>query len=352
MHGFTDEKVTFSCAVSIGTFVYRSNRATTAPMNRAIALVAITACSSGGNDAPDASTHDASHIDSPQFHDAPTNIDAPHTAANTTVFTIVFENHDYAEIVGSSNAPYINSLIASGGLATHYADTGHPSLPNYLNMISGDNQYIGLFDVGPNFIWFPAANPNLGTQLETANIKWRSYQESMGTPCLLTDNGNFATKHDPFLYFTDQQMGASGLCANTNVDFSAFASDLATNTYRYMWITPNLIDDGHDPATDPVAGLAQSDHWLSTVVPTILASDAYKAGGVLFITWDESEGRNGDDPDKIPMIVVSMRVKTPGMTSATAYTHSSYLATVEDMLGLPRLATVTSEPNLLGFLNT
>ena len=38
------------------------------------------------------------------------------------------------------------------------------------------------------------------------------------------------------------------------------------------------------------------------------------------------------------------------MTSATAFTHSSYTATVEDLLGLPRLATVTSTTNLLEFM--
>jgi hypothetical protein len=97
-------------------------------------------------------------------------------------------------------------------------------------------------------------------------------------------------------------------------------------------------------------GLKDSDHWLSTEVPKILASDGYTAGGVLFITWDEAEGRNGDDPDQIPMIVLSPRIKMAGMTSATAFTHSSYTATIEDLLGMPRLATVTSSPNLLEFL--
>jgi len=31
--------------------------------------------------------------------------------------TVVLENSNYTDIVGSSNAPYINSLIATGGLA-------------------------------------------------------------------------------------------------------------------------------------------------------------------------------------------------------------------------------------------
>src|SRR5262249_8776352 len=119
---------------------------------------------------------------------------------------------------------------------------------------------------------------------------------------------------------------------------------------RYMWITPNLLSDGHDPSSDPVAGLMQCDTWMSTEVPKILASQAYKNGGILFITWDEAEGRNGDDADQIPMIILSPRLKMAGMTSTTAYTHMSYLATVEDLLSLPRLQTVTNTPSMMEFM--
>ncbi len=302
----------------------------------------LAACSSNtprqtGDDAPpDSPTGGEGTIDTPP-------------SGKATIFTIVLENHDYAEIVGSSHAPYVNSLIAQGALATAYKDTGHPSLPNYLHLISGDNQYPGVIDLDPTTFPFPVDQPNLGTQLEAAGVKWRSYQESMGTPCKLSGSGSFAPKHDPFLYFKDQQT-ATQQCNDTNVDYSQFAADLATNDYRYMWITPNLTDDGHDPSTDPVSALTTSDTWLSHEVPKILASDGFKANGILFITWDEAEGRNGDDADKIPMIVLSPRVKQAGMTSTTAYTHSSYLATIEDLLGLPRLATVTSTPNLMEFL--
>jgi phospholipase C len=271
-----------------------------------------------------------------------------------TVFTILLENHDYNEVVGSPNAPYINSLIAKYGLATNYMDSGtHPSLPNYLYLISGDTQYPGLVDLDPtplaSVFVFPKAVDNLGNQLTTASITWRSYQESMGMPCQLSAVGTlYAPKHDPFLYFTDIQSNAA-LCNNTNVDYSQFAADLAGGTYRYMWITPNLTDDGHDPQTDPVTGLQDSDTWLSQNVPPILASSAWQNGGVLFITWDEAEGRNGDSSDQVPMIVVTPGIKSPGYKSNVAYTHANYLATVEDIFGLPRLGAAVGAASMKEF---
>jgi len=259
------------------------------------------------------------------------------------------ENHDYAEIVGSPDAPYINSLIASYGLATNYMDSGvHPSLPNYLTMISGAPQFGGGSDPLPQAAPFPVTQQNLGTQLEAAKIPWKSYQESMGTACKLSNGTPYAPKHDPFLYFTDMQ--ATALCAAKNVDYGSFAADLAAGTYRYMWITPNLTSDGHDPQTAPLTGAKNSDAWAAIEIPKILASTAYKNGGVLFLTWDEAEGRAGHSKDQIPMIVISPNIKSPGFTSGKPYSHKSYLATVEDLLGLPRLATVMSEPTMTEFL--
>lgn len=319
----------------------------------------LAACGGGGN--PDRPDGVPGEVDgSPDQPDAPPGwADAPPgtpdahvSGAQPTIFTIVLENQDYDDIVGSANAPYINSLIAQYGLATNYEETGDPSLPNYLNMISGDNQYFGIFDVDPTaWPFFPSANENLGTQLQAAGIPWRSYQDSMGSPgCQLSGSGAYAPKHDPFLYFTDIQTGAGDLCAHTNVDYAAnFQHDLDAGTYRYMWITPDLNHDGHDPSLDPVTGLHQADAWVSTEIPKILASDGFQAGGVLFLTWDEAEGRSGHSATKIPMIIITPRIPSAGFTSNTAYTHSSYLATVEDLLGLPRLAKVASTPSMMEF---
>ena len=272
---------------------------------------------------------------------------APH--AISLVITIVLENHDYAEVVGSPNAPYINSLIKQYGSASNYFDSGsHPSEPNYLYLISGSTQG-DPNDVLPTAKGFPVAGDNLGNQLQTAGVKWRAYQESMGTPCKLTNSGNYAPKHNPFVYFSDIQK-SSALCAAVDVDYSSFAADLAAGTYQYMWITPNLLDDGHNPTTDPVTGLKGSDAWLQTELPKIIASSAFQAGGVLFLTWDEAEGRNGDSKDQIPMIVISPFIKSPGYTSSQRYDHASYLATVEDLFKLPRLGAAQQARNMLEFI--
>ncbi len=251
-----------------------------------------------------------------------------------TIFTILLENHDYDQIVGSADTPYINSLIGKYGLATSYQDSMlHPSLPNYLYLITGAKQYPGFFDLDPsgNGV-FPKDADNLGNQLETAGVHWRSYQEDMGSPCNLSGNGLYEPKHNPFLYFDDIQ-GNAALCAKTSVDYSSFPADLAGGTYQYMWITPNMTNNGHDPSGDPSAAVKQSDLWLSKEVPKILASTAYQNNGVLFITWDEGTGTFGTT-DHVAMIVISPKLKSPGMKVATALSHASYLRTIEDIFGI------------------
>src|SRR5436305_13962871 len=55
------------------------------------------------------------------------------------VAVIVMENHEYADIVGSRSAPYINVLAHRYGLATGMYAITHPSLPNYLALTGGSS---------------------------------------------------------------------------------------------------------------------------------------------------------------------------------------------------------------------
>jgi hypothetical protein len=317
-------------------------------MRALCALVVLAACPASAR-SPGGTTDAATTSDGHTGHHPDAAPDSPGQVAPAHVFTIVLENHDYAEIVGNTNdAPYINSLIAQYGLATSYRDTGHPSLPNYLNMVSGANQFPGGSDPSATTSPFPVSQPHLGTQLQSAGIAWRAYVESMGNACNLNDNYPYAQKHVPFLYFTDIQNNST-LCNQVVVDYGQFAGDLASGNYRYMWITPNLLSDGHDPLNDPPAGLRQSDQWLASNLPAILQSAAYQQRGVVFVTWDEAEGRNGDDPDLIPMIVISpmLPFQNAHLEVSSALDHGSYTATVEDLLGLPRLQTVAQSSTMM-----
>src|SRR6266699_6379972 len=48
------------------------------------------------------------------------------------VVIVIEENHAYSEIMGSSSAPYINSLASQGAVLTNSHAVTHPSEPNNL----------------------------------------------------------------------------------------------------------------------------------------------------------------------------------------------------------------------------
>ena len=54
-------------------------------------------------------------------------------------FVILMENHFYGQIIGNTNAPFINSYAATANLASNYWAVGHPSLTNYLEIVGGSN---------------------------------------------------------------------------------------------------------------------------------------------------------------------------------------------------------------------
>jgi len=47
--------------------------------------------------------------------------------ASKHIFVIILENQSYERVVGSSNAPYFNSLISQGALATQFFANVHGS---------------------------------------------------------------------------------------------------------------------------------------------------------------------------------------------------------------------------------
>lgn len=282
------------------------------------------------------------------------------------VFMIVMENQDWSSIKGNTlSAPYINSLLArsDASYASNYHNVAppettngylHPSEPNYIWLEAGTNSFADHTFTTDNDATsgnYTTSTSHLSTLLQNKGLSWRAYQESMPTGCPITSSGNYAAKHNPFVFFTDVS-GNPPSTTNTNcsshiVPFTQLVTDVQNNTLpSYSYITPNLCDDMHDNsctgANDPIH---QGDTWLSNNLPTILNSQAYKNGGAVFITWDEDSGSTTNNP--IGMIVLSPLAKGNGYTNTTLYSHSSFVRTVETIFGLsPLLANAPSATDL------
>jgi phosphatidylinositol-3-phosphatase len=225
------------------------------------------------------------------------------------VVWIVMENRSYSEVIGSSDAPYINGLAHECGLATNFSAESHPSLPNYVAMTSGSTQGIG--DDGDPF-QHRLAVPSIFSQLGGG---WRALAESMPSKCDLSDGGSYAVRHNPAVYYTNIR----DRCARQDTPLAARPNLSA----RFTFITPNLCHDMHDCST------SAGDTWLATFVPKILRSHTYRKGStVVFITWDEGSGNN-----HIATLVLSMYTR-PGTVSSKPFNHYSLLRTTEALLGI------------------
>jgi phospholipase C len=207
----------------------------------------------------------------------------------------------------------IERLAAKYALGTNYQAVSSPSLPNYLAMTSGSTW--GITDDAYHVL--PAGG--LGAQLTDAGLTWRAYMEGLTSAGCLRSPYPYALKHNPFAYY-------GGACPENVVSLDALEADLSGDTPSVVWITPGLCHDGHDCA------LAEAGAWLEELVGQIVASPAWRDHGVLFVVWDEGDGRSS----VVPLIVVSPDVESRRVD--TAYDHYSLLAAIEDRFGVPRLA--------------
>ena len=236
------------------------------------------------------------------------------------VVVIVLENHSFESVIGSPQAPYLNSLAQRWSLATGYSGVSHPSLPNYLAMIGG-----GTFGVSSDCTGCFVSAPSLPDRLDAAGKTWKAYMEGMPAPCYMGSAGEYAQKHDPFIYFNEIRSDPSR-CGRI-VPFSSLASDFSSPSTapNFAFVTPNLCNDGHD------CPLSTTDTWLSREVPGILGSVAFTSSrSLLVITYDEGEGGS----NRVATILVGSGVKQ-GYTSAVSYDHYSLLKTIETLWNLP-----------------
>ncbi len=352
-------------------------------------VLVLGACSSSSKDSGATTTTTAAASSTAAATTTTTVASGPTSIGH--VFVINLENENFTTTWGATSpAKYLNTtLLAQGKLLTQYFGIGHASLDDYIAEISGQSpnprtqsdcvNYVDFTSTGTRTgaygqalgegCQYPKSVQTIGDQLTAAGKTWRGYMEDMGTPCRHPALGGndvtispkpgdmYATRHNPFVYF--HSIVDSSACAQNDVDFSHLATDLKSvaTTPNLAFITPNVCHDGHDsPCVDgEPGGLVSADRWLSTEVPAILASPAYKADGMLIVTFDEATiadtnacchtpaspnaakpGLNGPGGGRIGTVVLSKLVK-PGTTDATPYNHYSLLCSMEDIFGLSHL---------------
>jgi phosphatidylinositol-3-phosphatase len=301
-------------------------------------------------------------------------------------------------------AAYHNALATRDGNNLHI----HPSEPNYIWAEAGTNFGV-LNDNDPYRV--PGGTNQNTTQhfsalLTNAGRSWRSYQEDID---LLRDSGgqltntvqaenlwtvpltsfsgvfsnglneynfsnqyNYAAKHNPMVFFTDANGGNDATPSNPLSSHYAplqqLLTDLTNNTVaEYNWITPNQYNDMHttlnggfQSLTGDAARIGQGDSFLSQIVPTIMASDAYKNHGLIVLWWDESErdGVSGDNQDDfnhtLPFIIISKDAHTnvggQPYASPVNLSHSSFLRTMQEIFGVGPLLGDAANANDLSDL--
>jgi phosphatidylinositol-3-phosphatase len=254
----------------------------------------------------------------------------------------MMENTEYENVIGSSAAPYINSLARRYGLATRFFGIQHPSLPNYLALLGGST-----FGIQDNCDDCSIQGPSLVDQLEKAGISWRAYMEGLPSPCSqTTSDGEYTKHHNPFVYFDDIVSNA-GRCAKV-VPFTRLGSDLRRGALpRFVWITPDECHDMHD------CSVAVADRFLKRQLPPVLR--ALGRRGVLFLAWDEGTSDrgccSGSNGGHIAMIAAGGLVRHGARFRRPANQYS-ILKTIEGLWGLPKLrrARSASVPSLSSLL--
>jgi hypothetical protein len=260
------------------------------------------------------------------------------------IAVIVLENTEYGQVIGSSSAPYINSLAAHYSLATRSYAITHPSLPNYLALTGGST-----FGIEGDCTSCSAPGAGLAGQLDAKRISWKAYMEGLPHPCFAgAEEGDYAKKHDPFLYF--RSLIRDRVACNRAVPLTQLAADERAHTLpRFIWITPNLCHDAHN------CPLSAADRFLRGLLPPLLAQ--LGTNGVLFLTFDE-----GTTDDACCKLAAGGHIATiaagPGARRGTRLRtpvdHYSVLQTVEDLLGLARLreASCVCTPSLAPMLRS
>lgn len=274
------------------------------------------------------------------------------------VFLIYMENKGADDIVGSSNAPYINSLINNYGYADNFYALSHPSDPNYIRLMGGSD-----FGIDYN----PASNavdaPSLMQEMDQAGVSWAGYAQGMPSPGAIVSSGDYAADELPgFTEFGYVYNNTPEYLQDHLLPLTQLSGDLANpSTFPgFTWIAANEDNNMEGPVdslsgvlqfiatqfTDHQYNVAAGDQFVQQEVSTIENSATWNdpnAKDVIIVTFDEDNNNLslglGNQGNNVPMIVIPSdgAVTAGGMqsghfTTDDYYNQYSLMATIEDAL--------------------
>ena len=246
------------------------------------------------------------------------------------LIVVVEENRSFEQIIGSPAAPFLNRLAVHGTLLTRYHAVTHPSLPNYVALLSGRTPIRG------DCFGCTFTGPTLVDQLEAHRISWAAYFQGLPRPCsAVAGAGAYTEAVDPFMHAVRVRDHPSR--CDRVLPFRRFGADLAGGRLpTVVFVMPDLHHEMH---SGPVRA---ADAWLERLVDQLRASPVWRTDTRLAVTFDESRGRDRRSccaglgrGGRVPTIVAGPRV--PQGRDPTPYTHYSLLRSIEDAYGLPFL---------------
>ena len=273
------------------------------------------------------------------------------------VFLIYMENKGVDDIVGSPNAPYINSLINTEDYDSNYFALGHPSDPNYIRPLGGS-------DFGLDYN--PAGNVidanSLMQEMDQAGTSWAGYAQGMPYPGDITSSGDYAVDQLPFAQFDYVYDNTPAYLQEHLLPLTNLSTDLQNPSSfpEFTWIAADEDNNGEGPIDTPSSiaqfiisqftnqqyNVAAADQFVQQEISAIENSPTWtdpNEKDAIIITFDEDNNNLslgfGNDGNNVPMIIIpNGGAETSGDMESGPFTTDEYaneyslMATIEDAL--------------------
>jgi acid phosphatase len=250
------------------------------------------------------------------------------------IVIVIEENHNYEQIIGSPNAPFINQLAKESAVFTDAHGVTHPSQPNYLALFSGSLQGV----TGDKCLadTTPFTTSNMAAGLISRGFTFKGFAENMPTPGFLgcrkdasplTMGYLYARKHAPWVNWQGDKK--NNIPADLSQPMTAFPTDF-NQLPDVSFVIPNMDNDMHnigDPGDS--AAVSRGDDWLQHHLAAYI-NWAKTHNSLLILTFDEDQFTA-----KNHMLTLFAGANVRPGEYAENINHYSVLHTIEEIYDIP-----------------